>query len=69
MGLSAAFGQWHEAWGATEQLVLNVVILLAVGVVALILQRRFWQGRDVGPRSTGEVEPTDGGSPATGDPA
>jgi uncharacterized membrane protein len=68
MGLSAAFGQWHEAWGATEQLVLNVVILLAVGVVALILQRRFWQGRDVGTRSAEEVGPTDGGSPAAGDP-
>jgi uncharacterized hydrophobic protein (TIGR00271 family) len=47
MGLSAAFGQWSEVWGATEQLVLNVVILLAVGVVALILQRRFWQRREM----------------------
>jgi uncharacterized hydrophobic protein (TIGR00271 family) len=45
MGLSAAFGQWSEVWGATEQLFLNVVILLGVGVVALILQRRFWQRR------------------------
>jgi uncharacterized hydrophobic protein (TIGR00271 family) len=47
MGLSAAFGQWREAWGATEQLLLNVAILLAVGVVALTLQRRFWQGREL----------------------
>jgi uncharacterized hydrophobic protein (TIGR00271 family) len=47
MGLSAAFGQWHEARGATEQLVLNVAILLAVGVVTLTLQRRFWRGREL----------------------
>ncbi len=46
MGLSAAFGQWNEAWGATQQLLLNVVILLAVGVVVLILQRRFWRRRE-----------------------
>jgi hypothetical protein len=25
---------------------LNVAILLAVGVVVLILQRRFWNGRE-----------------------
>jgi uncharacterized hydrophobic protein (TIGR00271 family) len=44
MGLSAAFGQWHEAAGATEQLLLNVIILLVAGVVALVVQRRFWTG-------------------------
>ncbi len=55
MGLSVAFGQWHEAWGATEQLLLNVAILLAVGVVALNLQRRFWLGREVRLRRTGAV--------------
>jgi uncharacterized membrane protein len=46
MGLSASFGQWSETLGATEQLLLNVGILLVVGVVALILQRRFWTGRE-----------------------
>ncbi len=66
MGLSAAFGQWQEAWGATEQLLLNVVILLAVGVVALILQRRFWNGREfTKPRFEGSAT-EDGGGPATG---
>jgi uncharacterized hydrophobic protein (TIGR00271 family) len=45
MGVSAAFGRWEETWGATEQLVLNVAILLAVGVAALVLQRRFWAVR------------------------
>jgi uncharacterized hydrophobic protein (TIGR00271 family) len=52
MGLSAAFGQWHQAAEATEQLVLNVVILLVVGVAALMLQRKFWTGRRPGPAST-----------------
>jgi uncharacterized hydrophobic protein (TIGR00271 family) len=45
MGVSAAFGRWEETAGATEQLLLNVVILLVVGVVALVLQRRFWASR------------------------
>lgn len=53
MGLSAAFGQWREARGATEQLLVNVAILLAVGVVALNLQRRFWQGRELRQRLAG----------------
>jgi uncharacterized membrane protein len=44
VGLSAAFGQWHETWDATRQLVLNVAILLAVGVVTLIAQRWMWTG-------------------------
>jgi uncharacterized hydrophobic protein (TIGR00271 family) len=45
MGVAAAFGHWSEAWGATEQLVLNVVILLVVGVATLVVQRRFWERR------------------------
>ncbi len=57
MGLSAAFGQWHEAWGATEQLILNVAILLAVGVVTLILQRRFWRSRELRRRLAGLTGP------------
>jgi uncharacterized hydrophobic protein (TIGR00271 family) len=49
MGLSAAFGQWRQAAEATEQLLLNVVILLVVGVAALAAQRRFWTGHLPGP--------------------
>jgi uncharacterized hydrophobic protein (TIGR00271 family) len=44
MGLSGAFGQWHETWGATQQLLLNVAILLGVGVITLIVQRWLWTG-------------------------
>ncbi len=61
MGLGAAFGQWSEVWGATEQLFLNVVILLAVGVVALILQRRFWQRRENATQATGGTPRGQGG--------
>jgi hypothetical protein len=45
MGVSAAFGHWSETAGATEQLILNVAILLIVGVTTLVLQRRFWANR------------------------
>jgi uncharacterized hydrophobic protein (TIGR00271 family) len=45
MGLSAAFGSWTEARGSTFQLLLNVVLLIAVGAVGLRLQRAFWRGR------------------------
>ena len=44
MGLSAAYGSWSEARGSTFQLLLNVVLLIAVGAVGLGLQRSFWRG-------------------------
>jgi uncharacterized hydrophobic protein (TIGR00271 family) len=53
MGVSAAYRNWDEAWGATEQLALNVVILLVVGVAALSAQRRFWTRREDRQRRTG----------------
>jgi uncharacterized hydrophobic protein (TIGR00271 family) len=45
MGLSAAYGSWSEARGSTFQLLLNVVLLIAVGAVGLRLQRSFWRNR------------------------
>jgi uncharacterized hydrophobic protein (TIGR00271 family) len=45
LGLSLAFGNWRAAGGATAQLLLNVVLLIVVGAVALRLQRRFWHAR------------------------
>jgi uncharacterized hydrophobic protein (TIGR00271 family) len=41
-GLSIAFGEWSEAGGAFMQLLVNVVILIAVGAVGLATQRRIW---------------------------
>jgi len=45
MGLSAAYGSWTEARGSTFQLLLNVVVLIAVGALGLRLQRSIWRGR------------------------
>ena len=45
MGLSAAYGSWPEARGSTFQLLLNVVVLVAVGALGLRLQRSIWRGR------------------------
>jgi Domain of unknown function (DUF389) len=43
IGLSSAYGSWSEARGSLIQLLLNVRLLLAVGVVGLVLQRRLWE--------------------------
>ena len=45
MGLSAAYGSWPEARGSTFQLLLNVVLLIAVGAAGLRLQRAVWRAR------------------------
>jgi uncharacterized hydrophobic protein (TIGR00271 family) len=45
MGLSAAYGSWKEARGSTFQLLLNVVLLIAVGVWGLRLLRTVWRHR------------------------
>jgi uncharacterized hydrophobic protein (TIGR00271 family) len=41
-GLSLAFEDWGEARGAFLQLLVNVVILVAVGAIGLAVQRRIW---------------------------
>jgi uncharacterized hydrophobic protein (TIGR00271 family) len=46
IGLSLAYGSWHEAGGSAEQLLLNVVLLVAVGAGGLRLQRRLWRRRE-----------------------
>jgi uncharacterized hydrophobic protein (TIGR00271 family) len=45
IGLSVAFGRWGEAGGAVAQLLLNVVLLIVVGTLALRGQRVFWAAR------------------------
>jgi uncharacterized hydrophobic protein (TIGR00271 family) len=42
VGVSIAFGDWSEAGGAFLQLLVNVVILIAVGAAGLAAQRRIW---------------------------
>lgn len=45
MGLSIAYGSWKEARGSTFQLLLNVVLLIAVGAAGLTAQRAIWRRR------------------------
>jgi uncharacterized hydrophobic protein (TIGR00271 family) len=42
IGVSMAFGSWHEAWGSFIQLLLNVSILVVVGMVMMVFHRRLW---------------------------
>jgi uncharacterized hydrophobic protein (TIGR00271 family) len=42
IGVSVAFGSWHEAWGSALQLLLNVTVLTAVAVIGLPVQRAIW---------------------------
>jgi uncharacterized hydrophobic protein (TIGR00271 family) len=43
VGLSLAFGNWSAARGATLQLLLNIILLIVVGALALRGQRQFWR--------------------------
>ena len=54
IGVSAAFGSGSEAWGSTLQLLLNVVVLTAVAIVGLPIQRALWQRLE---RRTAEAQP------------
>ena len=43
VGVSVAFGHWREARGSALQLLLNVVVLIIVGALALRGQRLVWR--------------------------
>ena len=43
IGISIAYELWREAGGSTLQLLLNVVVLIVVGDIALTAQRRIWR--------------------------
>lgn len=43
VGVSVAFAAWREAWGSFVQLLLNIVVLVAVGTATLRLQREIWR--------------------------
>jgi uncharacterized hydrophobic protein (TIGR00271 family) len=45
IGLSLAYESWSDALGSTEQLLLNVGLLIVVGAFALRTQRRIWRPR------------------------
>jgi hypothetical protein len=44
IGLSAAYGSWSLVRGSTVQLLVNVILLIAVGAAGLSLQRYIWRG-------------------------
>ena len=46
IGLSLAYSSWGEARGSAFQLLLNVVLLIAVGAAALRIQRIIWRSRE-----------------------
>ena len=46
IGLSLAYSSWGEARGSAFQLLLNVVLLIAVGAAALRAQRFIWRARE-----------------------
>jgi uncharacterized hydrophobic protein (TIGR00271 family) len=54
IGVSIAFSSWSAAWGSALQLLLNVVVLIAVGAGGLAAQRGIWEwyGRRRSPRGT-----------------
>jgi uncharacterized hydrophobic protein (TIGR00271 family) len=43
IGVSLAFGSWHEAGGSALQLLLNVFLLIVVGAGGLTAQRAIWR--------------------------
>ena len=43
IGVSVAYGSWDEARGSLFQLLLNVVLLIAVGAAGLRAQRAIWR--------------------------
>jgi uncharacterized hydrophobic protein (TIGR00271 family) len=52
VGVFVAFGDWSQARGSIEQLLLNVVVLAVVGAAALRAQHYIWRrrtGRLAGP--------------------
>jgi uncharacterized hydrophobic protein (TIGR00271 family) len=50
IGLSVGYGSWSEAWGSFLQLLLNVLILIVVGIIMLVVQKRIWDR--VGPSTS-----------------
>lgn len=43
VGVSVAFGSWSQARGSLIQLLVNIVVLVAVGTAALRGQREIWR--------------------------
>ncbi len=55
IGLSISYASWSEARGSFLQLLLNVSILIVVGMIMFLVQKRIWD----------RVTPTAGSAPST----
>jgi uncharacterized hydrophobic protein (TIGR00271 family) len=49
VGVSIAYSSWSDAGGAALQLLLNVLLLIAVGAAGLSTQRKIWHWRSARP--------------------
>lgn len=47
VGVAAAFGEWGEAGGALGQLAVNLIAIVAAGVMTLYVQRRLYVARRI----------------------
>jgi uncharacterized membrane protein len=43
LGISIAYALWREARGSVLQLLINVIVLIVVGAIALTAQRWIWR--------------------------
>ena len=46
IGLSVGYASWSEARGSAFQLLLNVIVLIAIGALGLRVQRIIWGARE-----------------------
>jgi uncharacterized hydrophobic protein (TIGR00271 family) len=45
IGVAAAYGEWSAAWGACQQLAINLAAIVLSGVATLFVQRRYYLAR------------------------
>jgi uncharacterized hydrophobic protein (TIGR00271 family) len=60
IGVSSAFGSWGEARGSLVQLLVNLALLLVIGAVTLVVQRRVWDRVEQRTDQAGEAGEPDG---------
>ena len=54
IGISIAYSLWREARGSTVQLLLNVIVLIVVGDLALTAQRWIWRRQPTPRQDSGD---------------
>lgn len=54
LGISIAYALWREARGSALQLLINVIVLIVVGYIALTAQRWLWRRHRTAWQDTGD---------------